>query len=127
MESRQDITKRVEQALSGLDGIRRASPGPYFYTRLRARMEAEPPRTAWERMGMFLGRPAIALAVVLLILASNTVLLFNHTGNRKAATATQALLNAENGQAGVQNPENAYDLASNSNTAILNILDRENE
>ena len=36
-----NIDKEVEQTLSSLDGIVPADPGPYFYTRLSARLQPD--------------------------------------------------------------------------------------
>jgi len=46
MKQDPNIQKKVEEALSSLDGIQRAQPGPYFVTRLTARLQNDK-RNVW--------------------------------------------------------------------------------
>ncbi len=39
--NQEDIDKKIERTLSSLDHMERASVNPFFYTRLKAKMEAE--------------------------------------------------------------------------------------
>jgi hypothetical protein len=57
----QDYTKRVDEILNSLDGMQRAEASPYFYSKLRNRMQtsAMPRPLAW--------RLAMALVVVALL------------------------------------------------------------
>ena len=36
-----NIDKKIEETLNSLDGVNRAEPRPFFYTRLKVRMENE--------------------------------------------------------------------------------------
>ena len=74
-----DIEKRVEEALNSLDGIKRATPQPWLFSRVKARLSREEAeeRTVWGTIGSFLSRPVVAVAGVCLILLFNGVLLFN--------------------------------------------------
>jgi hypothetical protein len=63
-------TPLTDDYLQALEGLRPADLPPYFYTRLRARME----RNGVEPAG-FRWRPALAVAVLGLVLALNTVAL----------------------------------------------------
>jgi len=77
---KKDIEQKVQEALDSLDGIQRAEPQPYFYTRLIARLQKDE-KTVWETMGSFLARPAVAVAGLFLILILNvTILLREDTG-----------------------------------------------
>lgn len=80
MKSRPEIDKLVQDTLDSLEGIRRAEPAPYFYTRLQARLQRSE-RTIWESMGAFLARPAVAIASLCLILILNGFLLFQQNNN----------------------------------------------
>jgi hypothetical protein len=44
-----DIDKKVEETLKSLDGVNQAEPNPFYYTRLKARMEKEllQPKSVW--------------------------------------------------------------------------------
>lgn len=64
-----DMEKKLETALDSLDGIQRAKPSPYFYTRLRARMARS--EREWSGIAGLISKPVFALAIV------STVLLIN--------------------------------------------------
>ena len=74
-----DIEKRVEEALYSLDGIKRATPQPWLFSRVKARLSREEAEegTVWGTIGSFLSRPVVVVAGVCLILLFNGVLLFN--------------------------------------------------
>lgn len=76
MKQRNDIEKRLEEALNSLDGIRRAEPKPWLFSRVKARLTQEE-KTPWGTMSSFLARPIIAIAGLCFILILNGVLLFN--------------------------------------------------
>lgn len=75
MNERHDIEQRIDRTLESLDGLQRAQPAPWFYTRLRARLERNEPVTVWERMGSFLSRPAVVVAGLCVILVANVTIL----------------------------------------------------
>lgn len=75
MKKQQDLSKRVEEALDSLEGIQRAEPAPYFFTRLKARLEREE-KNVFEKIGRILARPAVAFTGLCLILALNVFILF---------------------------------------------------
>lgn len=66
--------KKADKTLESLDGIQRAEPQPFFFTRLKARLERED-KSVWEMIGSLLARPAIAVAGLFLILALNVFIL----------------------------------------------------
>ncbi len=74
MDNRQDIGKRADKTLDSLDGIKRAEPQAFFYTRLKARLEREE-KNIWERAGSFLARPAVAVIGLCVILVFNIAIL----------------------------------------------------
>jgi len=74
MNKRPDIGKRVEKALESLDGIKRAEPQPFFYTRLKGRLERYE-KNIWELAGSYLARPVVAVVSLCLILTFNIVIL----------------------------------------------------
>jgi hypothetical protein len=71
---------RIDDILSSLDGAARAEAGPYFYSRLRARMEAGllPRPIAWR------------LALVLVLVAVLNVLTLKAVQQAPAASDTMA-------------------------------------
>ena len=74
MDNRQDIGKRVDKTLDSLNGIKRAEPQAFFYTRLRARLEREE-KNIWELAGAFLARPVVAVVGLCMILVFNVAVL----------------------------------------------------
>ena len=76
MKQKKEIEKRVEETLNSLDGIQRAEPQPWLFSRVKGRLMQEE-KTVWETMGSFLSRPVIAIAGLCLILMLNGFLLFN--------------------------------------------------
>jgi hypothetical protein len=74
MKMKNEIQNKVQQALDSLDGIQRAEPQPYFYTRVIGRLQRNE-KTVWETMGSFMARPVVAVAGLCLILVLNAVIL----------------------------------------------------
>lgn len=84
-----DINKKVEETLNSLDGIQRAEGQPYFFTRVKARLDRDQ-RNVWETAGSFMARPIVAIAGLCIILAFNGFFLF------QKETSTAPTVVAEN-------------------------------
>jgi hypothetical protein len=95
MNKHLDIEKRVNGALESLDGIRRAEPRPFFYTRLKARLENEG-KNVWENLGSFLARPAVALAGLVLVLGLNAFVLIQKDNTSSTAMGEELVQEEEN-------------------------------
>jgi hypothetical protein len=76
MKQRKDIEKRAEETLNSFDGIQRAEPQPWLFSRVKGRLMQEE-KTGWGMVGSFLSRPVIAIAGLCIILMLNGFLLFN--------------------------------------------------
>ncbi|MGZ5219570.1 MAG: hypothetical protein ACXWV2_00430 [Chitinophagaceae bacterium] len=87
MKQEKDIERRVEETLNSLDGIQRAEPGPWLFSRVKGRL-AQEEKTAWGAVGSFLSRPAIAIAALCLILMLNGFLLLNQEKEPSATILT---------------------------------------
>lgn len=85
MQSKTDIQTKVEDALSSIDNLQRATPRPFFYTRLMAKIDSRQ-QSVWEKFGSFISRPAIAFVTLSLILLIN---LFAAYSNLNATPATE--------------------------------------
>jgi hypothetical protein len=70
MTSKEKIQQEIEQTLQSLDGAKRAEANPFLFTRIRARMDKKS-NNGWERAFSFLSKPAIAVAIVVLVMAVN--------------------------------------------------------
>ncbi|MBM3412607.1 MAG: hypothetical protein FJY19_04410 [Bacteroidetes bacterium] len=74
---KQDVNNQIEKILGSLDQVNRATLSPYFYSRLRTRMEADRQHSSKE----FTLRPIFAILVLTVMLAINVYLLVNQSGN----------------------------------------------
>ena len=72
---KQEIENKIEKALSSLDHVSRVGPGPFFYTRVQARLNRKD-RTLWEKVSLFISQPAVAFAVICLVISMNTLVIF---------------------------------------------------
>lgn len=68
MKHADQIQEEVEQTLRSLEGIQRAEPRPFFYTRLRAKLDGQ---QAEVRPIGWMSRPAYALLALALVLGLN--------------------------------------------------------
>jgi hypothetical protein len=91
MKQQSDIEKRVEDALNSLDGIQRAEPQPWLFSRVKGRLLKEEEKTGWEVISSFLSKPAVAIAGLFLILGLNGVLVYNQQAGA-SVTAIQTEL-----------------------------------
>ena len=73
-----DMERKIEKALESLDGIQRATPQPYFFTRLKARLDRK--ERDWAGITGFISRPAYALAMICVVLLINTWAVMNSGG-----------------------------------------------
>ena len=78
MNKMTDIHKRVEEALDSVLNISQATPQPFFYTRLMARIESEDSST-WEKMTRLISRPAVAFITISMVLMLNIYVAVNET------------------------------------------------
>lgn len=84
---KQAIDEKAAKALDSFDGAQQATPRPFLFTRISARMKKEEQDT-WAKAGRLLARPSIAFAGLALVLGINAMVLFNN--DRKQQTNDQA-------------------------------------
>ena len=72
MKDFRHIEQEIDQTLKSVDMVKSASPGPFFFTRVQARL-ARTEKNLWERMGMLVSRPAVVIAGICFIIIINTV------------------------------------------------------
>lgn len=80
MNKMTDIQKKVEEAMNSVLNISRATPQPFFYTRLMARITSQE-SNYWERMGRLVSRPAFAFITMSVVLILNIFIVFNETSS----------------------------------------------
>jgi uncharacterized membrane protein YdfJ with MMPL/SSD domain len=93
MQSNTDIQNKIDAALNSIDNLQRATPQPFFYTRLMAKI-ADQKQSAWERLGSFISRPAIAFISLSLIILLNLFAAYSHL-NTSSPTDQQELTTTE--------------------------------
>lgn len=73
---KQDLNRDefVERVLGSLDGLERARPEPWLYTRIKGRLQRQE-GTGWERISQLLARPAVAIVSLCLVLVLNAFFL----------------------------------------------------
>jgi hypothetical protein len=64
------LAKLIDETMDSMDGAERATPAPFLLTRLHAALRREEV-SYWERITVFLCRPGVAVAAVLLVLVLN--------------------------------------------------------
>ena len=74
--NRNESIRTTEDILESLDGIRSASPAPFLYTRIRARMDNRS-RPIWERVSEGLARPWVATGLAVLLLVVNALIVLS--------------------------------------------------
>ncbi len=84
--------KETENILNSLDGLQKASPGAFFYTRVCARLQKEE-TGFWGKLALFLTKPTVALATLCLIFLLNAAAFFyqNESSSALADQSEQAL------------------------------------
>ena len=75
MKENRSIQNKVEEAMQSLDGLQRATPGPFFFTRIQARL-GKPEQSIWEVLSSFIARPVVAISVICFVLLLNGTVIF---------------------------------------------------
>ena len=92
MNSNENINRLINEALSSVDEIKRAEAKSFLFTRINARMNKST-ESVWEKAGWFITRPAVALAVVCLVLIINATAIFYNKAETQVATTDVAVQN----------------------------------
>lgn len=79
------FNKKIGDVMRSLDDIKKASPSPFFFTRLEARMERE--KSVWETISSFVAKPIVAFACICLIIMINAAVIFSSENSRKSASS----------------------------------------
>jgi hypothetical protein len=92
MATKQYTEQEIEAILNSLDGVEKASPKPFLYTRLMAKMQ-ESDDNIWSRILQFITKPAFAVGIALVFLLINAYILLNQysTSVEQSEESTQTL------------------------------------
>ena len=88
MNKEKSINKALEEAMDSLDGINRAEARPFLLTRINARMNRSA-ESAWEKAGWFIGRPAVAISGLCLVLLINAAVVMMNRQDEPAVATEQ--------------------------------------
>ena len=66
---------KIEAALHSIDGIEKAMPAPFFFTRLEARMQRE--KNVWEKITSIIAQPVITFSCICLVIMINAFVIFS--------------------------------------------------
>ena len=80
MQNKADIQRLIDETLESLEGIQKAEPRPFLFTRVMARINKEE-NSAWEKLASLISRPAIAFATVILFLLINAFVIYRVSGS----------------------------------------------
>ena len=112
MTSKEKIQQEIEQTLQSLDSAKRAEANSFLFTRIQARMNKKTSR--WEeRTFSFISKPAIAFAILVLVMAVNGWALWGSGSDEN--------ITADNSNTSVSELANEY-----NNVASVNNYDYEN-
>ena len=78
MNKMTDIQRRIDEAMDSILNIGQATPQPFFYTRLMARIEHRE-SNGWDKISVLITRPAVALITLSTVLMLNIYVAFNGT------------------------------------------------
>ena len=102
MTSEEKIQLEVEKTLQSLDGVKRAEANSFLFTRIKARMNKK--AGGWDWIFSFVSRPAIAMAIVVLVMTINGWALWDsNTEDVVAADNSSELASEYNTVASVSN------------------------
>lgn len=76
-----NINKKIEDTMHSIDGINKANPDPFFFTRLEARMEKE--NNVWVKITSFVARPMVAFACICLVIMINALVILSSSISNK--------------------------------------------
>ena len=93
MKQKHDIDKLVDETLDSLEGMTRARANPFLYTRIEARLR-QGSKSFWEQLTAYISRPAVALAMLCMVILSNAVVMYWQSGG-EATQDQQASLTEE--------------------------------
>jgi hypothetical protein len=89
MKDKYQIGQEVDKTLDSLDGIRKAEANPYLFTRIKASLEQEE-KSVWSKAIGFIGKPAIAVAAILLVILINASIVFKSGSGQIQSTSPDA-------------------------------------
>jgi hypothetical protein len=66
--------KKIDEVMHSANGITRATPRPFLFTRLEARMKIE--KSMWWKIAAYVTRPTVAFACICFVIIINALVIF---------------------------------------------------
>ena len=110
MKDHRKIEQQVNEAMDALDGMSRAKANPFLFTRVEAKLRKDT-RSAWDIMTSYISRPAVALAMLCMVIFANAVVMYWQSGPSDSTSSEQTIALTEEYNLNVssfyddQNPE----------------------
>jgi hypothetical protein len=89
MKNDENTAHKIEEAFNSIVAIQRATPKPYLLTRINTRLSNQVQST-WEKVALFISRPALMVLGVCLILAINISVILVNNSSKNNAVAERA-------------------------------------
>ena len=91
MNNKKHIEKLIGETMDSLDGAGRATPKPFLFTRINARLNKKE-ESVWETAARFITRPAVIIAGLCMIISINAlVIVYNNTTGSTSTTVADQL------------------------------------
>ena len=87
MKEHRKIEQQVDEAMDSLDGITRAKANPFLFTRVEAKLR-QGRRSVWDTVTSYISKPAVALAMLCMVIFSNAVVMYWQSGPGNTTTVT---------------------------------------
>ncbi len=80
MKTDKFIEDKIEASLNSLEGVQKAMPSPFFYTRVIAKL-IHPQQNIWEKLSALITRPAMAFSCICFIVLMNVMAIYTNSEN----------------------------------------------
>lgn len=95
---------KIEEIINSLDGLKRAEPSPFLFTRIQAKMIKEEESTSMSFL-RFITKPAFAMGIAILLIGINGYLIYGDSSTEISPSDFSQPLAAEY----VQHTNNPYE------------------
>ncbi len=106
MLNNEHIQNEISRTLQSLEGVERAKANPFLFTRIKAKMQRE--ENGWGKIGSFISKPLVAIAILVLVMAVNAWSVIN--------SGTNDTLTSENNNIAISDITNEDDVVASADT-----------
>jgi hypothetical protein len=71
MKNQEEIDRQIDETVGALEGLKRAEPRPFFYTRLEAKMDFSRTQPSYVSLPKFIVRPTFVWSFLALVVLLN--------------------------------------------------------